>query len=754
MTFLRIFRPALTISVLWVCGIAASNPSRAADVLLDAADGWRVCYDASHSVLECRHAASGASLRGQLAFSVIQDGKRVPWSVQLTRDLVPRRLALVDQGNNVQGYVAIAGDQKRLSLTAVHRPPHAYSGELRFTPAIQFGRHAFACRTHLEADTAVVQMASGPADSSLNDSVFDAESDRLLQFGGAEVVVSTSDAATDGAVGFQANLVAAIAKPNTSAITVEAASDYYRSRWIPNYQLIDRKRCPKAPTGWMAWNVYFDAATEADDLAEARVAAKLLRPYGLEFWSIESWQDNSPRLPVSNFHNLTLRASSEKFPHGMKWMAEQIRSLGFRPGIWTVSFGTGDEEFYKKHREWFLHDAQGHPMMNWNGRYVLDPSQAAVRKYTEETHRTMSADWGYEFFKTDGMSGRDAGYSAHFFERPEVRAAFREPCSDPFNLWMKSLRQGIGPDRVLLACQGHYTGSEVMYSDAARIGGDIVHFPEPPDWDCYLRQAHATQCQLFTNNLVWYNDPDTLMVGPFASLDVARLATAVVALPGQLTFFGDKLGQLPPDRMRLLQQTLPVCDVHPLDLAPLDELKQIWDLKIRRPFGSWDVVSVFNWGKQPTTQRVGMAQLGLDAAKEYLVHDFWSRKFLGVRQGDVEVQLKPHSNALLAIHQRLDRPQFLSTDRHVSQGGVELFAMAWNAAINELLGTFDLVANDRSTVYFHVPSSFVLEKAVAEDAAVEKTGIEKIDDKSSILSVVLHRTTSGRAKLHLTFRKA
>jgi len=62
------------------------------------------------------------------------------------------------------------------------------------------------------------------------------------------------------------------------------------------------------------------------------VGARFLRPFGLEIWSIESWQDNSPRLPVSNFHNLTLRASPEKFPHGMKWLAERIRDL-YRGGF-------------------------------------------------------------------------------------------------------------------------------------------------------------------------------------------------------------------------------------------------------------------------------------------------------------------------------------------------------------------------------------------------------------------------------------
>jgi hypothetical protein len=722
---------------------AEPEPSR---VVLNIAQGWQVSFDAQSSVLECRHAPSGTRLAGPLVFTQTLNGKPTQWKVEPARDKTPHRLALVDGRNDTQGYVAIRGDLARLTLTVVHRPPHTYPGKLCFTPAIEFGSGAFACRTHF-AESPVVQMASGPADSLLNDSLFDPQRDMLLRLDGQDRAISTQ-AKTEG-VGFQARLTAEVSKADAATITVELIPDYYRSSYVPYYRLIDRKRCPKAPTGWMAWNIYFDPATEEDNLAEARVAAKYLKQFGLEFWSIESWQENSPRLPVSKFSNLTMKASAEEFPHGMKWLADEIRKLGFRPGIWTVSFGTGDEKFYQEHRDWFLHDREGRPMKNWNGLYVLDPSQAAVRKFTEDTHRTMSKEWGYEFFKSDGMSGRSSGYSAHFFERPEVRAAFREPCEDPYGLWIESLRRGIGPDRVFLACQGHYSGPDVAYCDAARNGGDIVHFPNTPDWACYLRQANATQSQLFVNNILWYNDPDTLLVGEFAPLDVARLATTVVALPGQLNFFGDKLGKLPPDRMRLLQQTLPVCDVRPLDLAPLDELKPIWDLKIRRPFADWDVVSLFNWSDKPATLRATFAQLGLDSSKEYLVYEFWSRKLLGSHREQVEVALAPHSNALVAVHAKLDRPQYLSTDRHVSQGGVELTDVNWNQGRAELACTFKLVENDRLTAMFHTPPQYVLGEATAEGASVEGTSVEA----SPLVVVTLRRDTSGESRLHLRFRR-
>ena len=738
---------------------AASNPAYSAPprLLLETAAGWKASFDPVTSILDCQHSSYGIALKGRLSFAAVRNGKSVSWSIQPSRDAAEQRLALIDEHNDAQGYVVVTGDATKLALTVLHRPPQDYEGELHFAPEIQFGSKAFACRTRLSSESAVIQMASGPADSSLNDSLFDAERDLLLRLDGENRVLSTLGGATNAAIPFRAALSAKIARPEASTITFELLPHYYQSRFVPNYRTIDRQRCPSAPTGWMAWNTYFDLATEDDNLAEARVGAKYLKPFGLEFWSIESWQENSERLvsrvPVSEFHNLTLQASAKKFPHGMKWMAEQIRSLGFRPGIWTYSFGTGDDEFYQAHREWFLHDRDGKPMHNWSGRFVLDPSQPAVRKFTEESHRIMSAEWGYEFFKCDGMSGDHSNLSAHFFERPEVRAAFHETCEHPYSLWIESLRRGIGPDRVLLACQGHYTGPEVGLVDAARIGGDLVLCGYPPPWSGrqgYLRQAHATQNQLFVNNLVWFNDPDTLLVGDFATLDMARVATTVVALPGQLTFFGDKLTRLAPDRMRLLQQTLPVCDVHPLDLMPRGgELLPIWDLKISRPFANWDVVSLFNWTDEPRIQRLTFADIGLDGKRQYLLFDFWNHKFLGACKDGMEFKLEPRSNRLLAVHPDLERPQFLSTDRHISQGGVELTDASWNPDRLELACTFKLVEHDRLTACFHVPPAFVFSGATVAGATMEQTS----SPASPLISITLVRPTSGEAKIQLKFQR-
>jgi alpha-galactosidase len=399
---------------------------------------------------------------------------------------------------------------------------------------------------------------------------------------------------------------------------IDLEKDFFRNRYVPYYSPLNRERCPQAPTGWMSWNTYFDKATAEDNLAEARTGKKFLQPFGCEFWSIESWQGNSDQLPVRDFYNMDLEVNEKQFPKGMKQLADDIRALGFRPGLWMAPFGTGNRDFYESHRDWFLHDKQGNPISCWNGRFTLDPTVQEARDHLKEIFRTASREWGYEFFKIDGMSGRSHSYCAHLYERPEIKACFRDPdCPNPFELCVRAFREGMGEDRVFLACQGHTSGAEALYADASRIGADIVHPNQPVKWSNVLNQGRCTINQVFTHNIVMINDPDTLLVRDLP-LEEARVTTTVVALPGQLTFFGDKLAGLPADRMKMLQQTLPAAHVMPLNLYPVFSMLPVWNLHINNELtGNYNVVALFNWDDEDGKISFTPSELGVDQDAEY-----------------------------------------------------------------------------------------------------------------------------------------
>lgn len=691
---------------------------------------WQIEYNAQTSRLCMQHAASGASISGCLAMTV----SGADWPVQDSRDGVADRLAIVDGNKNVQGYIVFVGEGSHLEMRVLHRTAQSFAGSLHFMGEASLAG-AYPCRTRVPAEIKMVQLSTGPVDSPLNDSLYAPATDRCLRLltAGPLALARRGDGVC--AVDFSLR----IEQAGLAAIEFAAENDYYRRRYVPYFAPIDRKRCPSPPTGWMSWNVYFDQAGAKENLEEARVGAEKLKPFGLEFWSIESWQADSDKLPVASFDNLSLKAHATQFPEGMKRLAADIRELGFRPGIWTAPFATGSKAFYEEHQSWFLHNEAGEPIPCWNGKYTLDPTQPEVIEYLREIHRIMAEEWGYEFFKIDGMSGRGRGYCAHMFEHDDVRKAFKDPaCPNPFERCAQAFRDGIGPDRVLLACQGHSTGPEAAFADASRIGGDIVHPNKASNWQNILSQASATMNQLFTHGIVFFMDPDTLLVGDYRTLHEAQVTATIVALPGQMMFAGDKLATLTPERMRMLQQALPVCDVMPLDLYPIFDLLPVWDLKVNRPYGQWDVVALFNWSDDEAEICCNFAELGLSAEKSYAVYEFWTQSFCDIYENECSLMVPAHGVRLLAIHEEKNRPQFLSSNRHITQGAVDVLDLNWDSEEGELKGVVRLVGGYPTTLRFLIPEPYTVTDVTAEDGVTTSQHV----DNDGVLSVVFRTPQS------------
>ncbi|MDO5580564.1 MAG: alpha-galactosidase [Planctomycetia bacterium] len=659
---------------------------------------WMISFDENTSQLTIKNQEQAIEVQGKLSFE--SEGKI--WKIGLPRDNVARRLALISPQNSVQGYLSFQGDPNRIEFLVHHRTRQFYSGKLRFEGDVQFKKGSFACRTKPVKGERVLSLGTGASDSALNDSLFCDQLDLLVQFFGSGLKI---DSKGNGLYGL--SFEGAIEQASESAFGLQIMEHYFKDRYVPYYTPIDRKRCPSAPTGWMSWNLYFDKATAEDNLAEARMGKKYLQPFGLEFWSIESWQGNSDQLPVSKFYNLDREANEKQFPKGMKQLADDIRALGFRPGLWVVPYGTGNEEFYKKHKDWFLHDKKGNPLRTWAGLFTPDPTNEEYIAHMIKTLDIQSHEWGYEFFKVDGMSGSGPGYCAHFYEMPSVRSQFKDPnCKNAFEITVNAIRKGIGPDRVFLACQGHATGPEAAVADASRIGSDIVHPNKPVGWNNLMQQAGRTLNQIFTHNIVFFADPDTLLVNEALSMEEARLSTTVVSLPGQMMFSGDKLAELPMERVALLQKTLPVCDIHPMNLYPYFEMLPVWNLKVDRNFLDWDVVALFNWTEKNDKVKFDFAELGLDSKADYLLYEYWTNQFKGSVHGSFEMEVPAHGVRLLAVHRKQDVPQFLSSDRHITQGAVDLTGLLMNRAEKKLEGSVKLIANHKTALRFYLPENW------------------------------------------------
>ncbi len=698
--------------------------------------GWKVEFSEETSELSLTNGP--AEIRGRLTFT--SGGNE--WKVSDSRDGVSNRHALVDNNENVQGYFVINSAADQLQLLFYHRTAQTYEGELSFGGTINFSPDSFACRTKPGPDERVLSLSYGNADSLLNDSIFSPGNDSVFQLDASKARITTLDSGEYSFI-----LSGGIHKSSEALFAINFIEEYFKNRYVPYYHPVDRKRCPGAPTGWMSWNTYFDKASAEDNLAEARIGQKYLQPFGCEFWSIESWQGNSDQLPVRDFYNMNLEVNEKQFPKGMKQLADDIRSLGFRPGLWMAPFGTGNHRFYEQHRDWFLHDKEGKPVSSWNGRYTLDPTVTEAREHLKEIFRVASGEWGYEFFKIDGMSGRGHGYCAHLYERPEIRKQFRDPsCPNPFELCVKAFREGMGEDRVFLACQGHTSGPEALYADASRIGADIVHPNKPVEWNNVLNQGQCTINQVFTHNIVLVNDPDTLLVHDLPT-EEARVSTTIVALPGQLTFFGDKLAGLSDEQMKLLQQTLPVAEVLPASLYPYFSMLPVWNLNVRHKLiGDYNVVALFNWDDDHGKISFTAEELGIDGDEEYLLYEFWTERYAGKMTDFFSLEVPPHGVRLLAIHRTRPVPQWLSSDRHVTQTARELKKFEWDNDNSIIRGKIELVGSFPLTMRLHTPDGYSLKKT-------ECPGVKAASkvESSNILAITLMGEKSGDYNFTLEF---
>ena len=711
---------------------------------------WNVAFSDEGERLVLSHADGFAEVSGTVSFKgpavvtgagVGADGSAARWRVASPRDGAKERLALVDARDNVNGYISFQPDGEGVSMLVYHRTAFADEGALSFAGEVSYRDDAYPCRLSPIAGDRVLSVKSGNAVSNLDDALFSPSADEALEFKSLKLKEKS------GKLSASAKLK--IDDATANAMSVKIVKDWYKSRWVPYWRAPNRDRSPHAPTGWLSWNTYFDTAGSKENLDEARFAAKWFKPFGMEIWNIESWQDNSPKLPVSNFHNMNLETYKTQFPEGMKWLADEIRKLGFRPGLWMAPYGTGNDEFYARHKDWFLHDKEGKPIRSWNGKYTLDPTAPGALEHLTSIFDKASHEWGYEFFKIDGMSGRGPGYCAHLYERPEVRAAMHDPsCPNPFERTVAAYRKGIGDDRIFLACQGHFTGAEAGYADASRTGADIVHPNEPVKWENILLQARCTVNQFFAHANVFWSDPDCMLVSQGAlAREQAQVEATVVALPGQQTFAGDKLAELAPDRVRLIQQALPVCPTRPGKLYPMFGHLPVWDLNVSRPFGDWHVVALFNWGDDEKVVSVSWNELGEDPDRRFVAWEFWTDTYLGERKGSLSAAVPPRGVRLFALHEAADHPQFVGDDRHITQGAVELNALEWDAAAKTYTLDAKAVGGFPFTYFVRVPEGFSFKSASAPKGGTVEAKMR--DDL--LLAVTISATSSQDVKAVLQF---
>ena len=488
---------------------------------------------------------------------------------------------------------------------------------------------------------------------------------------------------------------------------------YQKHRGLEYFEPWTYETWPDPIVGWCSWFAYFKDITEENVKKTADILASKLAPYGYEYLQIDDGYQRAHGLPEYWLE------PNAKFPGGLKSLTDYIKSKGLKPGIWTnVAFN--QREFAEKNKEMFVLDDAGRVARgNWIDISIDGSNAQAVDRIIRPVYRGL-ADMGWEYFKVDALRHlRYEGYNS----QPEY---FRKKGTDRVEAYRNlvlAIREEIGREHFMLGCWG-IRPELIGIIDGCRIGTDGYSF------------AGLSQYNSF-NNVVWRNDPDHIELSP----EEAYRSTMVTSLTGSLFLLTDKPEVYLTDIVDPARRTVPVLFTYPGQIFDVDPSRsqhldrvdgevsgsgpRIFDasrtpsvhlflMEINKPFENW--VLLGRTGGR--FEAIPFPELGLDGNAEYYVFEFWTKHLAGrFRKSFSPGAIDPKFNCqLFCIRERLNRPQVLATDRHVTCGGYDLENVQWED--NVLSGKSRVVADDPYSLYLSDPAEFILEEASMEGAKI------------------------------------
>jgi hypothetical protein len=465
---------------------------------------------------------------------------------------------------------------------------------------------------------------------------------------------------------------------------------------------VNKARTQSIVNGWCSWFYTLANVSEDEVILNAEYAAKHLKQFGLEYIQVDEGYQQWHGDWEGNKH----------FPHSMKWLANKIKEYGFKPGIWISPYVIAEPaEVFQKHPEWLLKNKEGslqrignwpensEPPANENlKRYCLDITHPGAAKWLHDLIDTIANDWGYEMIKIDFMAWSILA-ADHFYD-PVVSTA------QAYRKGLEIIRDAAGDKCHILECgPGAITTGLI---DSMRIEADVNYGFREAAWETYFLHpagsASAAAKRYYFHKRTWINDADHVCIS-LLNNQQAEAAATIIALSGGNMISGDRLIQLDPYKLEILKKISPSFGeaAIPVDLFDSD-MQSVFALKIKKQFAEWMIVGFFNASLTETIEKnFSVQRLGLEPGKTYLAFDFWKQQFIGEVTAEVKVTVQPGTVTLLTLHEKSDKPQFISTDRHVMQGAIEIENVSWNEDQKTFSGISTGPLSTSHNVFVYVP---------------------------------------------------
>ncbi|WP_328370651.1 carbohydrate-binding protein [Streptomyces sp. NBC_00445] len=418
--------------------------------------------------------------------------------------------------------------------------------------------------------------------------------------------------------------------------------------------------------GWTSWSMQsskypglnpkgdYSYLTEANVIKQADAMAKKLRSSGYEYINIDAgwWRDWSWKPRFDEYARQ--QADPQRFPSGMKAVADRIHAQGLKAGIY-LPVGLEKEAYNDgKSPIWnaegcttadIVHDDL-RTTNGWDSAYKLDFTNPCAQKYIDSQAR-LFADWGYDFLKLDGVGPGSFKSGDNYDNVPDVAA------------WQKAIATAGRPIHLELSWSLDYGHVEdwKKYSNGWRIDTDV---------ECYCNTLVSWENSVddrWDDTPAWtdhagpggWNDLDSLNVGN-GEMDgltkAERQSYATLWAIAKSPFYtGDDLTRLDSYGLSLLTNREVIAinqgDTPPARPVTASDPQQVWAAK--NPNGTY-TVALFNLSDAPASVTANWSTLGFKG--KAAVRDVWNRESLGTHTDKITQALPAHGSRLFTVTPR------------------------------------------------------------------------------------------------------
>ena len=331
----------------------------------------------------------------------------------------------------------------------------------------------------------------------------------------------------------------------------------------------------------------------------------------------------------------------------------------------------------------------------------LDYTRPATRAYMRGVYANMrgSID-GMMFDYCDELWDREAS-GGGFWDKHVTATAFYRMC-------LKLGKTGLGPRSWIHERAIGNPGFDIALgiSDSQRTSGDTDKI-DPA-------MVSKSGLRWYKNRVAIAYDMDSKEI--FSSWKVPgftgsdrdgrRMMMTMAYVAASRLLLANSFREMPPDVLWDLERIYPYPttpqSARPLDAFISEGRPQVYDYRVD---AKWHQLTLFNTTsptrdqtiRVPLSAAAANGGLGLSPRRWYHVYDFWNDRYVGlVRGSEWLVQtLRPGEARMLSIHEAEPHPQFISTNRHLMQGLLDMVERpSWDARSRVLSGVARVVRGE------------------------------------------------------------